>query len=87
MTRWRRRSDVLWRTAPGYLVVGTVDGRTLEVEGPGDEVWALLETWTTERDLVAAMRRRYTAEESTVAADLRSLLDALHEAGHVEAKH
>lgn len=83
MTTWRRRSEVLWRVAPNYLVLASVDGQILEIEGPGGEIWAMLDDWVTEEVLVASLASRYGAAETTVAADLVPLLARLYEVGYV----
>lgn len=82
--RWRRSVRTLWRAAPAYLVLGTVDGPTIEVEGPGCDVWELLTDWITEEALTVALAERYAASEPTVAADVRALLGELHGQGFVE---
>ncbi len=82
--RWQRNPRVLWRTAPGYLVLGTVDGRTAEVLGPGGDVWARLAEWITEEELTAVLARQYGASEACVSPDVRSLLEELHLQGYVE---
>ena len=82
--RWRRNPAVLWRTAPDYLVLAAVDGRTLEVDGPGCEVWTRLAGWISEGDLTAALARHYGAEERVVSSDVRSLLEGLHGQGYVD---
>jgi hypothetical protein len=82
--RWRRSPGALWRAVPGYLVLATVDGRTLEVEGPGGDVWAGLEAWTAEEDLAADLAERYGTDPSIVATDVRALLEQLHRQGYVD---
>lgn len=82
--KWRRNPRVLWRAAPGYLVLATMDGRTLEVAGPGGDVWAGLAGWITEEELTAALARQYGAEEQVVSPDVRSLLRELHAQGYVD---
>jgi len=82
--RWRRNRRVLWRTAPGYLVLTTPEDRTLEVDGPGGDVWAELADWITEEHLIADLARQYGAEERIVSADVRSLLHQLHTQGYVD---
>ena len=82
--RWRRSPRVLWRVAPGYLVLGTVDGRTIEVDGPGCDVWELLTGWVEDEQLTAALARHYGAGEEIVARDVRSLLEELHGQGYVD---
>lgn len=82
--RWRRSPLVLWRAAPGYLVLATVDGHTVEVEGSGAEVWARLVSWITQEQLTAALVGRYGPEARVVSSDVLSLLEALSEAGYVD---
>ena len=82
--RWRRSTEVLWRTAPGYLALATVDGRTVEVGGAGAEIWVRLADWTTEEDLTATLARAYGAELQVVSPDVRSLLHELHAQGYVD---
>jgi hypothetical protein len=84
VVRWRRSPRVLWRAAPGYLVLGTVDGRTIEVAGPGCDVWGLLTGWVDEDDVTAVLARRYGASEELVARDVRPLLGELHAQGYVD---
>ena len=82
--RWRRSPRVLWRIAPGYLALATVDGRTVEVDGPGCDVWARLAGWITEDELTAALAREYGAEERVVSPGVRSLLQELLAQGYVD---
>jgi hypothetical protein len=82
--RWRRATEVLWRTAPGYLVLAGVDGRIVEVDGPGGDIWSRLCSWVTEEELIADLARRYGADERIVAADVQSLLHELHGRSYVE---
>jgi Coenzyme PQQ synthesis protein D (PqqD) len=82
--RWRRSPHVLWRTAPGYLALATVDGHTVEVDGPGCDVWTRLAGWIRDDELAAALARQYGAEERVVSLDVRSLLQDLHAQGYVE---
>jgi hypothetical protein len=82
--RWRRNRGVIWRTAPGYLALATVDGRTLEIDGPGSDVWARLVEWIHEEELTTALAEQYRADEQIVYADVRSLLEQLHAQGYVD---
>jgi hypothetical protein len=75
---------VLWRVAPRYLVLAGVEGRTIEVDGPGCDIWALLTGWTTEDELTATLARQYGAEEQIVSRDVRLLLGELHAQGYVD---
>jgi hypothetical protein len=82
--RWRRNPNALWRAAPDYLVLGTVDGRTIEVNGPGCDVWDLLAGWAGDGELAATLGRRYGVGEEIVSRDVRSLLEDLHAQGYVD---
>jgi hypothetical protein len=82
--RWRRNPSTLWRVAPDYLVLGTVDGRTIEVNGPGCDVWELLAGWVGDEELTATLGRRYGIGEEIVSRDVRSLLEELHTQGYVD---
>jgi hypothetical protein len=82
--RWRRSPSVLWRTAPGYLAVAAVDGRSVEVDGPGADVWLLVAEWVAEADVSAELAQRYGVEQQVVSDDVRLLLQKLHAQGYVE---
>jgi hypothetical protein len=82
--RWRRSPRVLWRTAPSYLALATVDGRIAEVGGPGCDIWERLAGWITEEELTAALSRKYGTDERVVSPDVRSLLQDLHAQGYVD---
>jgi hypothetical protein len=82
--RWRRNAQVLWRTAPGYLAVAKVDGRSLEVEGPAGDIWGRLGDWISEEELTSALASRYGADEEVVSTDVLSLLHELVGQGYVE---
>ena len=82
--RWRRNPEVLWRTAPGYLALATVEGRTIEVAGPGGDIWIRLAGWITEEELAAAMVAQYGGVEQVVSRDVRALLQELQAQGYVD---
>ncbi len=82
--RWRRPPGVLWRAAPGYLVLGSVEGDVLEIDGPGADVWANLGGWITLDALADRLAGEYHAEPDAVAGDVQRLLDQLHERAFVE---
>jgi hypothetical protein len=82
--RWRRAAGVLWRAAPGYLALATVDGRTIEVHGPGREVWICLRDWILEEDLNDTLAGQYDADKQLVGSDVRALLTELHARGYVD---
>ena len=82
--RWRRNPRVLWRIAPGYLVLATVDGVTVEIAGPAGDIWARLAGWTTDEELTAALTAQYGADDALVSLDVGSLLHQLHAQGYVD---
>ena len=77
---------MLWRVAPGHLVLGTVDGRTIEVDGPGGELWELLTDWVEDDDVTAALAGGYGADPRIVARDVRSLLSELAAQGYIDRR-
>lgn len=85
--RWARAVDVLWRSAPGYLVLGHSDGSTIEIAGPGGEIWNRLEVPVDEEQLVARLAELYAADHSTIRRDATELLQKLHTAGYVDRLH
>lgn len=72
--RWRRSTQILWRSAPSYLALARVDGGHIEIRGPGDVVWELLEHEIDYRSLVDELARRFQADVEVVELDLRKLL-------------
>lgn len=82
--RWKRAQSVVWRMAPGYLALGTVEGDVLEVEGSGDEVWRHLERWVSTDELVARLTARHGVADEDLAAEVVALLGELRSAGYVE---
>jgi hypothetical protein len=74
---------VLWRTAPGYLVLSTVDGVPIEVLGPGADVWEALDRPRALDDIVGQLAPRYDVDPSRMTADVAGLLDQLSERGFV----
>lgn len=82
--RWRRRPEVLWRTAPGYLVLAAVGGTFVEVGGPGADIWLRLADWVDEGDLAATLADDYGADLQIVSPDVHALLEELHGQGYVD---
>jgi hypothetical protein len=70
--------------APDYLVLGDVAGRTVEVSGPGHDIWGLLDDWVTEKDVSVALAHQYGADEKLVSRDVHALLTELHGHGYVD---
>jgi hypothetical protein len=74
---------VLWRTAPRYLVLATVDGGPIEVLGPGADVWDALDRPRALDDIVGRLSLRYEADPCRITADVAELLERLGEQGFV----
>ncbi len=81
---WSRSQDVLWRAAPDYLALATVDGRTTEVHGPGYAVWNLLDRPIQQERLIELVAERYGVQRDLVATDVVALLTDLKAGGYVE---
>jgi hypothetical protein len=83
--RFRRRTDVLWRTADSYLVVSTVAGEGLQATGPAPEIWHGLGEWITIDDLSADLAERHGADSEQVRRDVTAFIDQLIDEGYVES--
>jgi len=79
----RRDPAALWRTAPGFLVLGRADREPITVTGPGADIWRLLAADPSLDALVVTLSDRYGADPAVVRADVEALLDRLIEAGFV----
>lgn len=83
-----RRGEVLWRVAPGYLVVGSADGRLVEIGGSADKVWAALPAPGAVPIAVQALTRQLAAlhevPEEVAARDVEAVLAALETIGAVD---
>jgi hypothetical protein len=83
--RYRRRPDLLSRTAPGVVVLARVDGTSVTLTGSGASVWALLDEARTVGDLAADLAAIYHADPSQIADDIEPLLTELVQSGYVDA--
>jgi hypothetical protein len=80
---WTRRPDVLWRVAPGYLVLATPEGEPHEAIGPAAEIWMLIESPRSTGEIVAELRQRYRVAQSTVCVAVEAFLADLELRGLV----
>lgn len=69
-----RRADVLWRSAPGFLVVATVDGEVTSADGQAVAVWELLATPVSFDELAATLARRHGLHEEQIRSDITPFL-------------
>jgi hypothetical protein len=80
---WAHAHDAIWRTAPGYLALASIDGSAIEIRGPACDIWKLLESPIEEAQLVATLSEQYAGDRVDMRRDVRQLLDDLHERGYV----
>jgi hypothetical protein len=81
-----RRSDVLWRSATGFLVVSTVDGEALQAGGPAPEIWERLDRPITIEELCTDLALEHGVEPEQIRADVSPFLEQLIEQGYVEQR-
>ena len=81
--RYRRRSDLLSRVAPGLVVLAKVDGASVSLTGSGESVWQLLDRGRTLSELADDLASIYAAEPSRIAADIEPVLTELVASGFV----
>lgn len=82
-----RRGDVLWRSAPGFLALCTVDGRVTTVSGSADVIWALLDSPASMGALVTAVADVYDVAPEVVSADIGATIESLRALGCVHVDH
>ena len=80
-----RRSDVLWRVAPGYLVVAMLDGEVHESAGPAPEIWRAIDRPIHVGQLIAALAETYAVAPEQIRDDVISFLAKLVKVGLVKA--
>jgi hypothetical protein len=82
--RWVRSERVLWRTAPGFLVVADADGEVTRAEGPAADIWELLVQPLTADELSDELASRFGAPVEAVRTDVTRFLLDLRERGIVD---
>ena len=80
-----RRADVLWRGAPGYLVVATLDDEVIEAAGPAPEIWRAIDPPTSVGDLIAGLAEAHALTPEQIRQDVTSFLSELIDAGLIDA--
>ena len=81
--KWIRSPNVLWRTAPDFLALATIEGDLIEVSGPGEQIWNLLASAMAFDDLVDCLSVRYGGDSAVISQDVAELLHTLGEGGYV----
>ena len=75
--RFRRRPDVLTRTAPEFVALARPDGHNVTLAGPAAALWLLLEEPGTAHDLARSLAARYDADTERIVADIAPVLERL----------
>ena len=84
--RWSRLPDALWRRSlDAVIVLGTSSPEPVTLSATAPEVWELLATPTTFRDLVLELSRRHAGDPATVEPDVEALLARLADLGAVSS--
>jgi hypothetical protein len=83
-TRWVRSAAVVWRTAPGWLVVADPGGRIVRAEGPAPEIWDLLAAPSTVEAMAEELADRYGTSPDAVRPDVARFVSDLADRGVVD---
>ncbi len=83
-TRWVRCPAVVWRAAPGWLVVADPDGRIVRAEGPAPEIWDLLAEPSTVDAMAEELADRYGTTPDVVRPDVARFVADLADRGVVD---
>ena len=85
-TRWTRRSDALWRSTLDAVVLlsaGRSDTDPLVIDGPGVQVWDILEEPATLDEIVGHLSETFEGDHRVMEQDVTDLLERLHDEGLV----
>jgi hypothetical protein len=80
-----REANVLWRVAPGYLVLATLDGEVYESAGPAPEIWRAIDRPIDVGQLITSLAETYGLAPEQIRTDVNSFLAELVTAGLVSA--
>ena len=75
--RYRRRSDVLMRTAPDFVALARPEGANVSLAGPAAALWSLLEEPATAQELAHRLATGYDADVARIAVDIAPVLERL----------
>lgn len=78
-----RSSDVIWRVAPGFLVVATLDDEVHEAAGPAPEIWRAIERPISVGGLISSLAEAYALAPDQIRDDVITFLGELVAAGSV----
>jgi len=78
-----RRADVLWRAAPGFLVVATTDDEVHEAVGPAPEIWRAIERPVSIGELITSLADAHGLPPERIRDDVATFVAALIDVGLV----
>lgn len=78
-----RARDVLWRVAPGFLVVATLDDVIHEASGPAPDIWQLIGAPIAFGELIAALADAHDLPPAEIRDDLTTFVTELVDRGLV----
>lgn len=84
--RWSRSPDALWRSTLDAVVLLSAarsDTDPLVVDGPGVQLWDIIEEPATLDEIVAELSETFDGEPDVMARDISGLLERLREEGLV----
>lgn len=78
-----RRSDVVWRVAPGYLVIATSRDAVFEATGAAPDIWRAIERPITVGLLVESLAEAFNTVPGQIRGDVVAFLAELELQGLV----
>ena len=81
-----RRSDVLWRVAPQFLVVATLDDEVYEAAGKAPEIWQAMDRPITIGGLIASLAGAHALAPEQIRDGVITFLAELVAAGLVKTE-
>jgi hypothetical protein len=87
VTTWRRAPGVVWRrSGDRRILLGPSSEEPVILAGSGGVIWDLLEGPAGESDLCAQLEALHDEPAAAVEPATTAFLQALHDAGMVEAR-
>ncbi|KAB7743344.1 PqqD family peptide modification chaperone [Nostocoides sp. F2B08] len=81
----RRRTNIVWRRAPGFLALSREGRDVTVVHGAAADIWELIEGGVDKTSIVTTLTARYGAPAEVVRTDVEELIDLLTDQGYLEA--
>ena len=87
LSRWARRSDVLWRRVDaGLILLPASTDEAVLLDGVAPAIWSLLEEPVTFDEAVEVLAELYETDPAVVEGDLSAFLESLREMEAVECR-